>query len=415
MNEPRTLAELSAFDEMTRAFWPGGLAGALMSPEDSLYFLRSSLEHADLVDAVPEEVCNNFERVRKTYLYGLMEYDLFTVADDNSRLVLEGALRARFASYYDGEIALLRDGKRITVRGTSFDDYRRRFNSGDVLVTRNGRHHSLRVGMRGLLTWARAERLLDGQRSVMTDKTMSTLRNYVAHPSGFHRRGPPDASRTIGRVAEYINKLWGSDTPGGRLFPGPVERRPRAVALAHDGTRFVAFSTIGAVRTADSALHDAVFAVYLAPAHEDLYDTAGGLHLRHRPGFQSTTLPCELLWGPGPRSDLLSQLSRFEAEAVADSVPYLDRVFVVRVDGEQIDQARSPDDFAASPVTGGEWHVIRADYPQDAFRHVRDHGSLPARARSGDVRCRECPVTVLGHFTSRDEVAKCLAGHDLSP
>lgn len=41
-------------------------------------------------------------------------------------------------------------------------------------------------------------------------------------------------------------------------------------------------------------------------------------------------------------------------------------VFVIRADGEQIDNPRSPADFEASDLTDGSWHVIRADYPFDA-------------------------------------------------
>ncbi len=71
-----------------------------MQPEESLRFLRDSIALARLVDEVPETVSENFARVRKTYLYGLVEYDMFTVAHDDARLILEGALRVRFVTYY---------------------------------------------------------------------------------------------------------------------------------------------------------------------------------------------------------------------------------------------------------------------------------------------------------------------------
>lgn len=94
MDEPTTLTELLAVDDMTRAFWPLGLSGALMPPEDSLRYLHYLIAFARLVKEVPETVRENFKRVRKTYLCGLVEYDMFTVADDGSRLILEGALRS---------------------------------------------------------------------------------------------------------------------------------------------------------------------------------------------------------------------------------------------------------------------------------------------------------------------------------
>jgi hypothetical protein len=229
VDEPTTLTVLLTIDDMTRAFWPLGLSGALMPPDASLLNLRDSIDRAVLVNEVPSEVRSNFERVRKTYLNGLMEYDLFTVADDDARLILEGALRVRFMTYHEGQITVIRNGNTKVISGSSFDDLYRRVQGGDILLTRDDQHHPLSLGMRGLLAWARKERLLEGQRSVSGDQTMGTLRNYVAHPSGFHRLGPPDAARTLCRVAEYINKLWGADTPGGRVFPGPIAAKPRTV------------------------------------------------------------------------------------------------------------------------------------------------------------------------------------------
>jgi hypothetical protein len=63
-----------------------------MAPEDSLRYLQGSIERVHLAADVPEEVRGNFERARKTYLYGLVEFDLFT---DLSRTFREsgGVLR----------------------------------------------------------------------------------------------------------------------------------------------------------------------------------------------------------------------------------------------------------------------------------------------------------------------------------
>lgn len=123
--------------------------------------------------------------------------------------------------------------------------------------------------MSGLLAWARWEGLLTGQRSARSDKAMSRLRNYVAHPSGFHLLSPPDAARTLSRVAEFINKLWGVDTPGGQVFPAPIERIPRVVVLASDG-RCVTFTSVRQVREVDPTLDDGTFSVYLATPYEEL-------------------------------------------------------------------------------------------------------------------------------------------------
>jgi hypothetical protein len=406
MDEPASLADLCAVDEMTLHFWPSGLAGALMQPKDSLRYLQESIAGARLVDAVPEEVRNNLERVRKTYLYGLMEYDLFTVADDDARLILEGALRVRFLTYYGGNIPVTKRAEQTSLNASSFDDVREAAKHKYQLVTRDG-PRPLPISMTSLLAWARREGLLEGQRSASGDKTMGSLRNYVAHPSGFHRHGPPDAARTLCRVAEYINKLWGTDTPGGRMFPGPIERVPRVAALSAKGAGFTAFSRVSQVREADPKLQDATFAVYLAAREEELCDIRGGLRFRHRPGFQWTDLPCDLLWGPGSWSDLVGELDRFEDHGLNDRVQHLDRVFVIRVDREKMDDPRSTSDFHACDLTDGSWHVIRADHPYDALRHVRDHRDKPP-SDLDDGRCPECPVTELGLFESREETASCL-------
>ena len=134
MDEPISFADLCAVDDLTLHFWPGGLAGALMQPKDSLRYLQESIAGAQLVDVVPEEVRDNFERVRKTFLYGLLEYDLFTVADDDARLILEGALRNRFVSYYEGQITILRAEEKKVLSVPSFDDLYKRLRREDLLV-----------------------------------------------------------------------------------------------------------------------------------------------------------------------------------------------------------------------------------------------------------------------------------------
>jgi hypothetical protein len=407
VNEPTTLTELLTLDDMTRAFWPLGLSAALMPPEESLRHLRDSIALARLADEVPETVRENFARVRKTYLYGLVEYDLFTVAHDDARLILEGALRVRFLTYYDDEIPVTKNAEATLLNASSFDDVREAAKRKYQLVTPDG-PRPLPLGMAGLLAWARRERLLVGQRSAASDRTTVNLRHHVAHPSGFHRLAPVDAARTLCRVAEFINKLWGIDTPGGRTFPAPVARVPRIAAMSADGRRCVTFPSVRSLRAGDPSFEDGTFAVYLASPLEDLCGISGPmLRFSHRTGFQCTSLPCELLWGPGPLAELLPELAHYEDEALNDRVQYIDRLFVIRVDGNAIDLPRSPADFLASEGIEGEWHVIRADYPNDALWHVREHRDTPSRDRH-DGRCLDCPITELGRFRDRAGVTECL-------
>ncbi len=56
-----------------------------------------------------------------------------------------------------------------------------------------------------------------------------------------------------------------------------------------------------------------------------------------------------------------------------DEIEHLDRLFAVRVNAATVDPPRNPDQFAGLPTEqqDGRWHLIRADYPLDAFNHVR--------------------------------------------
>lgn len=403
MDEPQSLAELIAVDDLTLHYRAGGFTGALLEPEQSLSYLRHLIGQAQIVGPVPETVRENFQRVRRTFLQGLLEFDLFTVASDLSRLVLEGALRVRFLTYYSGEIQTCRAGEAALLATNSFDAVRKaRF---DKYMLRDGdATYPLPITMNELLAWARRKHLLDGQRSMISDQTMTRARHHAAHPTGFHRGSPVDAARTIGRVAEYINKLWGASTPGGRVFPGPIERVPRAVAVSPDGC-FAYFTSVRNVRDADEALRRGTYAVYLAAETEELSDFDGDLSFRHRPGFQRTAFPCDLLWGPGPWSELQATLPRLEDPALRDRVDHLDRIFIVRADSEQVDDPRSPDDYAACKVAGGRWHVVRADVSHDALRHVREHPRRPSLSESW---CADCHVTEVGCFEDRPSVSACL-------
>jgi hypothetical protein len=219
---------------------------------------------------------------------------------------------------------------------------------------------------------------------------------------------PLGVGRTLSDVAEIINKLWGSDTRGGRLFPGLVARVPRAIALAPDGLSSVVFPSLLSIREDDPKYRDWAYAVYLASLDEDLVAIrAGGPKSTYQPGFQTTTYPCDLLWGPGQRDELRSRLDRFDDDALCDEVEYLDRVFVIRLAGEKPDAARSPADFEALRDAEGAWYVVRADHPLDAWSHVRDHRGKPVSELKGG-HCPDCPVRELGRFGSHAETKSYL-------
>lgn len=328
----------------------------------------------------------------------MLEYELFTAAADYALLVLEGALRTRFLSYYMGEVPVFRKGAAETLRAQSFEDVRRA--RGCKLRGADGGAHRLPVGAGALLGWARREKLLPGRRSRIVDRSLAKLRNYAAHPVGHSVGLPPHAAGRLCDVAEIINKLWGHDTPGGRLFPTPAARHPRLVAVARDGSGGAEIHPERAAHVAGER-RDWLYAVFLAADGEGLVQVRGGrVRFTHTPGFQTTALPCELLW-QGGLQELVEKIDAGAFAGTADTAQGLDRLFLIRVHDGGIDDARSPRDLLALPEPpAGRWHAVRADTPIEAWVHVRDHEHNGAEAGSG---CRQCFVGVEGVFEDTEQ------------
>ena len=68
------------------------------------------------------------------------------------------------------------------------------------------------------------EGLLAGQRSKLYDRILVRMRNRAAHPLSYKLSMPTDSALTIRDIGEFINRLWGARTRGGRIFPEPVRR-----------------------------------------------------------------------------------------------------------------------------------------------------------------------------------------------
>ncbi len=414
MVEPKELTweELREPEEITQRFTPLGLAtSSKLKPEASARFLQRMIAKATLIADVPEDLHKYLNRLRKMHIYGLLEYEFFTAAGDLVYLFLEAAFRVRFITYYVKKIPVLRNSRAEVLEASSFDEVlkalRRAHRKKEkyILLSKEGvRQYHMPSGFPGLLRWARDERLLIGQRSTILDDVIVRIRNRVAHPEQYSLQMPVDSARSLCDAAEIVNKLWGYDTPGGRLFPAPLQRWLRVVALAPDGTGSIEFRTSDQVRGAESEHRGWNYVFFSAVEQDELVgfplDHSPGLAFVPQPGFEMTAYPCDWLWGPGTWEDAVSELAAYPEDWLLDTVRYLDRLFLIRLDGQGVDQPRSPSTFLAldPSLQNYTWLAILADHPWDAYRHACDHGTT-AKVPEGRT-CEQCRGRLLGRFVN---------------
>ena len=237
--------ELRQPDQTTLRFTPLGLATShVMRPEDSAEYLRS-LVALPLSDAVDAEVAQTVARLRAVFYHGLFDYDLFTAASDLAYLAVEGALRRRFMVGYGGRVPFVHKDRTEYVEARSFDDVHEAVRrTGPYALGKGWRlagisaveHPGFDCSFTALLTWARREGLLQGQRNRVIERALVRLRNLIAHPERFHRTHPVSAALPIRDAIEVINRLWGAMSDGGRLYPAPARRTVVVLARNPDGT-----------------------------------------------------------------------------------------------------------------------------------------------------------------------------------
>jgi hypothetical protein len=285
----KTLAELQAPDEGSLKFSPWGLGGR-MDPEDAARWQQEAIARYELTVQAPETTRLSFERVRTIYSYGVLCYELYTVAGDQARLTTEQALRDRFLPFYNGVVPFTdAKGAPQSIAAASWQEFFKELNSEDrlrkpkswKLQPTSGRPAFRFDGMlTSLLGWARAERLLAGQRDRLRDRPRVDLRNFVAHGT-YHLAMPPDAEREIAGLAEIVNRIWGA--PSG----APLDREICIIAWDQRGVtwgRAAGFS--------DAPLTGPATCVVVRAARlEDLgtYDSL----------YEAVPSPADFLWGPG--------------------------------------------------------------------------------------------------------------------
>ncbi len=361
-----TLTELQTPDDGVRRFTPLGLSmGGMLTPEAAAEFQQRVVASAELVESVPDGTRASFERLRTLHSYGILCYDAFTTVSDLAPLVADQALRERFVEFHAGSVpALAPDGGEHELRFGSVAELVDSLKVAKLRLRDWPKGERFQGGFGQLLRWARTQDLLSGQRARQAEVQLIQRRNRLAHPDGHRLVMPVDSARQIHRLAEIINRLWGSRTPGGRLYPALVERDVLALAFDSKGG-----SSVGMAESLGhhSDLAEAtILLVRGVPQDEGLfdYDTA----------FEDTRLPTDLLWGPGSYREAINWLD--EKQPQPDVVDHLDRWFVIESNGENVGRPRNPSAFAALPESerAGSWSLVRADFPQDAFTHVRyDH------------------------------------------
>jgi len=238
----------------------------------------------------------------------------------------------------------------------------------------DGQPAVFRGGLAQLQKWARQEGLLHGQRTRTLDPYFVEDRNMVAHAS-YRLVGPGDATRTIYYMAETINRLWGHLTPGGSLYPAPIQRTAMIVAWKDGG------NTLTMMRTEQlpSFMQPGDWTLIIVLGVED-DATLMGFDNR----YERTKFPSELLWGPGSKAEAEAWFA--EHGVVSDECAVIDRRFAVQVVGGKTYLPRRPEVALGLPPgrCAGMWHLLIADNYLDAFNKVRSDAPAVEEIFVGD-------------------------------
>ncbi|MCZ0997597.1 hypothetical protein O1M63_04740 [Streptomyces mirabilis] len=410
-NDP--LAALQAVDPGVLNFTPFGLGGP-MRPEDAADFQQRLISNLVLADDVAQTTRQKFEQLCAGYAQGLLCYDLFTLVSDAAKLTLEQALRDRFAAHHNGTVtarnASGRERQITYATYADFHDQYRKLRWPEIRMGSSNAWTPFNGMLDGLLTWARREGLLRGQRNRGIERAKKALRNLTAHGM-FHRVSPVDAYRDLSDLAEIINHLWGHSTPGGRLYPAPITRDVVAIGwnTATGSIRACHAAQLPYQREEDGFTFVVVRAVFWPGEREDP-------HLMEYDARNATThYPAQYLWGPGRRAQAIAWFEQEVPEP--DSCDSLDQVFVIRVHDDRIHLPMYPGVAAAlmPPEQQGTWYAIRADGPTGVFAHARAVATgVDGHVRSGE--CGQCPVETIadGDLGTVLRAARA-AGADISP
>jgi hypothetical protein len=397
----KSLDELREVDERTLHFTPMGL-GVGMHPDDAAEFQQRVVAQFELAPAVADGTRKSFDDLRTIFAYGVLCYEIYTLVHDHALLVIEQALRDRFIEFHRGTTMFV-DQKR-TKHPVAADRYEQVHKFATThpkwrLLVGDGQSIRFNGTLSGLRTWARKVGLLRGQRNRGIERALSNLRNFVAHPIGYHLTSPVEAARTLSDLTEIINHLWGYPTPGGRLYPAPIKHEVIVTAWNTAGTMLNTTLTselADAVDPDDQPWQCIILRAVFRP-HEHFADP--GLR-SFDARFEVTQYPADLLWGPGSITNAAAWYTLQQLEP--DECDYLDRTFVVRRDGNELYLPMRLSVAAAVPLDerSGTWYMIKADHPNDAYHHVRNLVTGVTCTNNGE--CPQCHAETVGTGTHHD-------------
>ena len=382
-------------DPRALVFTPLGLGGP-MQPQVAETFLTRECELLALPVAVPEAVRAQFAKVLRLYSDGLFAYDHFTTASREAHRVLEVALKVRFLEHYADGVPLVTEGAERRVRVSTVEELRQVLSQEARLKG----YPRFKGSLASLLSWARDEGYLYGQRNRVREWATRKIRNEEMHTEFDSIYMPPDTVRTLRLVSEMIARLWGADMPSRMAYPGTIDRLPMVVGhgpLGLEGTQF-ALEQLAEVR--DDQAEERIWFVVLSAWHEELISWA--------PDIETTSSPVTRLWGPGSWQDLHEAVCAPGSTWQADTVKAVDRIFYMRVCAGAVDYARSGEQVRAlrGSAPDERWFVVTADTPGDARNHVH-------RVVTGSCKSRHChcPVTPIYEGARLETVVRYAKEH----
>lgn len=407
--EIRTLEELTKPDDFVLHFTPLGLAlDHRLTPDASLRYIQSMVANCDLNQQVPEHVRQHFETCRKLHVYGYFAPEFFTVATERVFMTLESGLGAKFLEHFANGVPLVRKGtnERRVLRPRIYWEFHDEFRKNWRNKWRVEGYPAFDGGMRSLINWARVSGLFYGQFNQVVEDAILNLRHMGAHPHAASRLGPGDSADIIRDVAEIINHLWGHDTPGGRLYPTPLEMGVFAVQWEPNGGRRV--TTPERLETFPPADQGGQW--FLVEAV--ILDYESMSLLSWTPDFEGTVYPTVKVWGPGAWEDAVGAWTRYrDSGRTPSSLEWRNRIFLVRAHDGGFEGCRSPEQFRRLAPEEQDrlntcWWIVRADRPGDVYWYMQAEVSAPSKPEEAKGRGAVEKIGVYNTWLEADQALK---------